>query len=249
MIKYIDISEHQGIIDFDKVKGSVDGIIIRAGYGAGNTDKQFLRNITECNRLGIPCGAYWFSYAYTVELARAEAQHLIKAIKPFKISLPVAFDWEYDSLNRAKQRGVQPTKQLVSDMARAFLHTCEAAGYYAMNYTNIGLGKQYFDDNVWARYDLWLAQWPNIWTEESKPQMSCGIWQYGGSAVPGITGNVDSNRAYKDYASLIAPKQEQEKTWKDKALEWGKDAGLNIENPDSTMTKAEILQMLMEVIK
>lgn len=208
-IKYIDVSEHQGVIDFEKVKGSVDGVIIRAGYGQGNIDRQFVRNVSECNRLGIPCGAYWFSYARTVEMAKYEADYLLHVLKPYKISLPVAFDWEYDSLNNAKTNGVNPTKQLVSDMARVFLNACEAAGYYAMNYTNTGLGKAYFDDQVWKRYDLWYAQWPSRWTESAVPQEKCGIWQFGGSTVPGISGSVDTNKAYKDYASIIAPKQKE----------------------------------------
>ena len=82
-MKYIDVSAHQGEIDWEKVKGSVDGVIIRAGYGKNNIDKYFRRNVSECNRLGIPCGAYWFSYAYTPEMAQAEADYLISAVNPY----------------------------------------------------------------------------------------------------------------------------------------------------------------------
>ncbi|MEG2410747.1 MAG: GH25 family lysozyme, partial [Erysipelotrichaceae bacterium] len=60
----IDVSEWQKVIDWDKVKAAgVDGAIIRIGFGFGNMDKQFKRNIEECNRLGIPYGIYLYSYA------------------------------------------------------------------------------------------------------------------------------------------------------------------------------------------
>ena len=62
-MKYIDISEHQGLVDWEAVRGSVDGVILRAGFGKGSADARFARNAAECNRLGIPMGAYWFSYA------------------------------------------------------------------------------------------------------------------------------------------------------------------------------------------
>ena len=68
MLKGIDVSEHQGTIDWNQVKGNIDFAILRAGYGNNNIDKQFIRNICECNRLGIPVGIYWFSYAYTIAI-------------------------------------------------------------------------------------------------------------------------------------------------------------------------------------
>jgi GH25 family lysozyme M1 (1,4-beta-N-acetylmuramidase) len=67
--KGIDVSSWQGIIDWDAVKA--DGIqfaIIRAGFG-DELDIKFTRNISECNRVGIPCGVYWFSYALTAQEA------------------------------------------------------------------------------------------------------------------------------------------------------------------------------------
>ena len=73
MYKYIDVSTFQGEIDWERVKPQIDGAILRAGYGAGNIDAQFVRNITECNRLNIPVGVYWFSYAHNAAKALAEA--------------------------------------------------------------------------------------------------------------------------------------------------------------------------------
>ena len=200
--KYIDISKFQGNVDFAKVKGHVDGVIIRAGYGANNIDAQFKRNITECNRLGIPCGVYWFSYAYTEEMARKEAEYCLAAIKPYRVELPVCFDFEYDSVTYAQKNGVGIGKTLATSLCHAFCGTIEAAGYYAMNYTNKDYLNRYFGDTTF-KYDLWIAAWPNN-PDPNNPPCECGIWQYTSKgSVPGINGNVDMNYAYKDYPAII----------------------------------------------
>lgn len=198
--KYIDVSTHQGKIDWEKVKASgIDGVMIRAGYGRNNIDKQFVRNITECNRLGIPCGVYWFSYAYTEEMAKKEAEYCLEAIKPYKVELPVCFDFEYDSVTYAKKQGVKVDKNLATALVHAFCKVVEDAGYYVMNYANLDYLRNYFDDSV-NRYGLWLAWYSNA----EKPTVDCDIWQYSSKGkVNGITGNVDMNYAYNDYAKII----------------------------------------------
>lgn len=201
--KYIDISKFQGNVDFAKVKGHVDGVIIRAGYGANNIDAQFKRNITECNRLGIPCGVYWFSYAYTEAMAKKEAEYCLAAIKPYRVELPVCFDFEYDSVTYAQKNGVGIGKTLATSLCHAFCGTIEAAGYYAMNYTNKDYLSRYFDDTT-LKYDLWLAAWPAKPDPNNPPRKDCGIWQYTSKgSVPGINGNVDMDYAYKDYPEMI----------------------------------------------
>lgn len=199
-MKYIDISKFQGVIDFSKVQGNVDGIIIRAGYGQNNIDEQFRRNISECNRLGIPCGVYWFSYAYTPAMAAKEAEYCLAAIKPYKVELPVCFDFEYDSVTYAQKQGVTVTPALANAIVKAFCGAVEKAGYYSVNYANPDFLNRYFTDV--SAYDLWLAAWPTT-VNLSNPPRKCGIWQWGGSTVPGIAGNVDTNEAYRDYAALI----------------------------------------------
>lgn len=202
MRKYIDISTFQKTPDFEKVKGDVEGVILRAGYGAGNIDAQFKRNASECNRLGIPCGAYWFSYALTPAMARKEAAHFLNAISPYRMELPIAFDFEYASLEYMKKQGVSPTKALCTSIVHAFCQACEGAGYYVMVYANPDFLNNWFDSTV-SRYDLWLAAWPKT-VDLTKPPRKCGIWQWGASGIPGITtGNVDTDEAYNDYAKII----------------------------------------------
>ena len=102
MIKNImDVSHHQGSIDWEKVKESefVDGVIIRVGFGrdrATQDDREFLRNVTECIRLNIPFGAYIYSYAKTEDDARSEAANFRRLLDPYlqKMSYPVYYDLE-----------------------------------------------------------------------------------------------------------------------------------------------------------
>ena len=88
----IDVSEHNGKIDWETVKNYIDGAIIRCGYGMDETnqdDKQWKRNVAECERLGISFGVYLYSYATSKEKAKSEAQHVLRLINGHTLSYPV----------------------------------------------------------------------------------------------------------------------------------------------------------------
>lgn len=199
----IDVSKHQGIIDWAKVKA--DGIefaIIRAGFGNSirQKDPYFDANIKGALAVGIDVGAYWFSYAYTVEQAKAEAEVFLQVMAPYKgkVTYPLAFDWEYDSYSYAVRNGVFPDKFLITRMARVFMGVLEKAGWYATNYTNIDYYKNKFDMNLLSDYDIWLADYTG------GADYSCGMQQTGSTGrVKGIAGNVDTNISMKDYPSII----------------------------------------------
>ena len=107
----IDVSGHQGNIDWRKVKASgIQFAMLRAGYGANTVDSEFERNAHGCMEEGIPFGVYWFSYAYTPEMARREAEKCISVIREYKVQYPVCYDFEYDSVRYAQQNGVQVTR-------------------------------------------------------------------------------------------------------------------------------------------
>lgn len=245
--KYIDISKYQGDVDFEKVKPHVDGIIIRAGYGKNNIDGKFVRNISECNRLGIPCGVYWFSYAYTEEMAKKEAEYCLAAIKPYKVELPVCFDFEYDSVTYAQKNGVSISKKLATALVHAFCGTIEAAGYYAMNYTNKDYLSKYFDDTT-LKYDLWLAAWPSKPDLNNPPRKDCGIWQYTSKGtIAGISGNVDTNAAYKNYPTIIknAGLNKLNTPWYHEAQAWAIKQGISDgTKPEEPASRAEVWAML-----
>ena len=197
MLKGIDVSEHQGIIDWEKVKNNVDFVMIRAGYGRNNIDKQFIRNIKECNRLGIKVGIYWFSYALNVDMAKQEAKYALDAIKNYKVEYPICFDLEYDTLNYANKNGVTINKRLATDMVKAFCNVIEDAGYLAMNYANPDFIDNHFYQHELNKYLLWLA-WYGAKEDQIK-KYDCAMWQYSENGIiPGISGSsVDMNYCHK----------------------------------------------------
>ena len=203
-MKYIDVSEWQGAVDWETAKPHIDGAVLRAGWGAGRADRRFARNAAECNRLGIPCGAYWFSYAKSVPEAEAEAAALLAAVKPYRMELPLIFDFEYDSVSAARAGGVEVSKALATDMVRAFCETVEAGGCYALFYANPDFLTRYFDAELPRRFGLWLAQWPGGTPDLTQPPRRCAMWQWTNAGrVPGVSGDVDISEAYADFAELI----------------------------------------------
>lgn len=204
MFKGIDVSVHNGTINWKKVKeAGIQFAIIRAGYGKTKIDKQFKKNITEALKAGIKVGVYWFSYAYTEEMAKQEAKSCLAAIESYKIEYPVAFDFEYDSVRYAKTKGVTITKELASKLVDAFCSEVQKAGYYAMNYANKQYIRNMFTDEITKKYDLWYAR-----PEVSKPDFAVNLWQNSFvGKVPGIPTDVDLNIAYVDYAEIISQKK------------------------------------------
>ena len=207
-MRIIDVSEWQGEIAWEKVKPNIDGAILRAGYGLNHIDSQFVRNASECNRLGIPIGAYWFSYAWSPKMAKREAGYLLEAVKPYRMELPLAFDFEYDSVTNAAKHDVNVTRAFATAMVYAFCETAEAGGYWCLNYANPDFLGQYFSDDVPRRFGLWLAQWPSGTPDlTAPPRPDAQIWQWSSrGSVPGISSNVDLNEAYIDFAALIREK-------------------------------------------
>ena len=196
-LKGIDVSEHQGAINWSQVKASgAQFAMIRGGYGRNNVDKYFHANAKGATAAGIPIGMYWFSYAYTVDMARNEAKYAVALAKQYKITWPIAFDLEYDTVSYAAKNGVTITKSMATQMAKAFCEEIKASGYTPMNYTNPDYLNRYFDRSQ-LPYDIWLAQYA------SQPSISdMSIWQYSSSgSVPGISGRCDMNYAYKDYGT------------------------------------------------
>lgn len=207
----IDVSEHQGIINFKKVKaGGINGVIIRAGYGRGNVDGCFSRSIADAISAGIEyIGVYWFSYAYTVDMAKREAQFCNDVIAKYKskINLGVYFDWEYDSMNYAKKMGVNPNKNLITDMNMEFCKRITELGYIAGYYLNWDYSQNYINESKLKSYKRWYA-----WYNESKP-LDCYLWQYTSTGrVSGIAGDVDLNELIGKVTSAPKPSKKKKKT-------------------------------------
>lgn len=193
-IKGIDVSRWQSAIDWNKVKA--DGVkfaMIRCGTGAygGSKDAHFEYNYSNAKAAGIAVGAYFYSYALTVEQAKKEAQNCLAFIKGKKFEYPVVFDIEDKT-----QRNLG--EKLISDMIRAFCEEIKAAGYIPCIYANKDWLDNRIDDDCKNKYDVWLAQWSERATYTGKYK----IWQYTSSgSVNGISGNVDMNISLYDYAA------------------------------------------------
>lgn len=190
----IDISHHQGDIDFNKLKGNIDFAMVRTSYGSFYEDRKYKRNINGLERIGVPYGLYHFSYATSIEEAKKEAVGFINIIKKYNPTYPVVIDIE------SSNRTTNVKNDTLVDITDTICSMIENAGYYVMIYANLDYFNGKLNSSKLDRYDKWLAQW------SSKPtyNKNFGIWQYSSKGtVPGITGNVDLNVSYKDYPSII----------------------------------------------
>ena len=186
--KGIDVSQHQGKIDWEMVKISgIDFAVIRCGYGMDQTDQdddQWLRNVSECERLGIPYGVYLYSYADTVEKAKSEADHVIRLIKDKKLSYPVYYDLEDDSL-------LKLSNSKLAQITEAFAGRLKANGYSKVGiYANKNWFEKKLTNKTFQKYPKWVAQYSNLCTYSGNYVM----WQCTNKGtVNGIRGNVDIN--------------------------------------------------------
>lgn len=193
----IDVSSHQGDIDWNATKNSIDFAIIRCGYGIDRTsqdDTKFIRNADECTRLRIPFGVYLYSYARGTAEASSEADHVLRLIQNYKLEYPVYYDVESNSYID------QNTNEMLADMCVTFCNKLEEAGYYVGIYSNKAFLESRLNSDKLNRYDKWLAQWSSVATY-TKP---FGMWQYtNDGSVPGIAGRVDKDIAYLNYPVII----------------------------------------------
>lgn len=185
----IDVSQHNGIINWTAAKPNIDGAIIRCGFGdniASQDDTQWSRNLSECERLGIPKGVYLYSYASSDAQAQSELQHILRLIKGHEFQLPIYLDCE-----EGYTAGYAP---------RACQIICEgikAAGFTPGVYANTFWWNNYLK-GVTA-YTRWVAQYNNA----CEYQGEYDIWQYSSDGqVPGIPGRVDVNHCYKEFSQL-----------------------------------------------
>lgn len=186
----IDVSYHQGKIDWEKVKnsGKADFAIIRCGYGMDQTDQDdscWEYNTSECERLNIPYGVYIYSYADTVERAQSEAQHVIRLLEGKNLSYPVYYDMEDSSVMN------KITEQQAVQIAQAFFDTMKEAGYSNLGiYSSKSLFENKLTSTVFDQYPKWVAQYNGTCTYQKYYHM----WQCTDSArIDGISTKVDFN--------------------------------------------------------
>ncbi|MGN1002840.1 MAG: GH25 family lysozyme [Oscillospiraceae bacterium] len=198
----IDVSEHQGQIDWARVAADgIDFAMIRAGYrgysrGGLNEDPYFRTNIENALANGLDVGVYFFSQAVSVEEAMEEFDFLMGLIDGYEITFPVVFDWE--PVNAAGSRTSIYNIRVVDDCTVAFCEAVEQAGYIPMTYFNPSMAYLKHDMTRLDGYPAWLANYAQVPNYIYDYQM----WQYSSSgSVDGISTRVDLNIAFVDFAA------------------------------------------------
>lgn len=200
-LRGIDVSEHQGEIDWKGVASEgVDFAMIRAGYrgysqGGLYEDAYFLPNIDGAAANGIDIGVYFFSQAVTPEEAVEEAEYLLKLIQDYRleVTMPVVFDWENIDNDDARTDGLDGAA--LTDCAAAFCERIRQAGYEPAVYAYRYLAYFLYDLPRLKDYTLWIGavgEVPDFYYKHD-------IWQYSaGGTVKGIDGPVDLNLYFRD---------------------------------------------------
>lgn len=217
----IDVSSWQKEIDWESVKNSgIEFAILRCGFGQNvesQDDNRYIRNANECTRLNIPFGVYLYSYATGIDSAISEAQHALRLVKEYRLTYPIFYDME-DEKTLGKCNNT-----LIADIAEAFCKEIGNAGYHVGIYSNLYWFNTRLTDIRFEQWDKWIAQYNTVLQFKGTHSM----WQYTSSGeVPGIEGNVDRNRCYVDYPSIILNTHTGKKTIQEIAREvfqgkWG----------------------------
>jgi uncharacterized protein YjdB/GH25 family lysozyme M1 (1,4-beta-N-acetylmuramidase) len=186
----IDVSNHQGTVDWNKVKAAgIDFAILKVGPVYGKPDDSFERNAAECERLGIPYGVYYYSYARSVEDANKEADRTLAWLGGHHPSLPVYYDLEDSYILQDPDF----SKDKLTQIAQAFCNRMEAVGFKSGIYANLNWLNNYLNSPSLSGYDHWVAQYN--WRCDYAGSYS--FWQYSSSGnVPGVNGRCDMNYCF-----------------------------------------------------
>lgn len=186
----IDVSKHNGRIDWQKVKASgVDFVIIRAGYGRelSQKDPLFEDNYRGAKAAGLKVGAYWYSYATTGEDAIKEARTFLQVVKGKQFEFPLYYDIEEKNQMTA-----------ANILITAFCNEIEKAGYFAGFYANRSTVQNYVSQATREKYSLWIAEWNPV------QHVSAPMWQRSAAErVNGIDGYVDADISHMDFEAII----------------------------------------------
>lgn len=190
LAKGIDVSHHQGEIDWAKVKQTdIEFAIIRCGYGdddVSQDDTYFAKNIQGCKENQISYGIYIYSYATNTAMAKSEADHVLRLIRESEASLnlPVYYDIE----DEQTQSGLSAT--VLGDIAETFCNEIIKAGYKVGVYSNLNWWNHKLTDKRFEQWDKWVAQY-NSSCNYSSPY---NIWQFTeNGTVDGIPKGADVN--------------------------------------------------------
>ena len=192
IMKGIDVSGYQGKINFKDVKASgFEFVIVKAGFST-STVETWENNFANAKNSGLKVGAYWYSYALTIEQAIAEAKAFIAALKGKQLDFPVYLDLE-------EQNQFNKGKKFCTELVEAFCGELEKAGYYAGVYCSTFWYTNYVDEAVRDKRPAWIADYGKKCGYKGK----YGIWQFGSTDVAGVQFECDVDFGYEDYSEYI----------------------------------------------
>ena len=197
-MKIIDLSHHNGKVDFVKVKASgIDGVIIRTGFGIESlrqVDRRFEDYYEGAKAAGLMVGAYHYCYAKTAAEAVREADFMLKIMNGKSFELPVYGDFE--------EQG-KISKSVCTAMVNAFCDRLEDAGAWAGIYSYDTFFRDKLTSDMPKRYTVWSARVENIFPK-CVSSADVGIWQHSWKGrVSGVSGDVDLDYCFKDFPALI----------------------------------------------
>lgn len=199
MKKGIDISYHQGNVNFKKVKADgIDFVILRSSYGQ-TLDKKFISYAENCKKNNLDIlGVYHFIYALDNDGALANAKFCVEQVEKAGLEKDIYIfcDYEYDTVRYARSRGVSLTKKECNQFTKTFCQYVLSKGYKTGVYTNNDYYQNVYNKDIWSKYPLWLADYAG------DPDHPCIIQQISSKgSVDGINGNVDMNVLFEEESS------------------------------------------------
>lgn len=188
----LDLSKWQEQVDFDKIKAQgVEFVMLKIGgqsekSGKLELDPYFINNIEEALKRELKVGVYFYSHATSTDEARKQAGWVVKNLKEYPLSLPIAFDWE----NWNQYTNYHLSFHTLNNIANTFFTTLETKNYQTMLYSS-----KYYLDTVWYKeeYNIWLAHY----TTDSKDKAEYNMWQLcNDGKIEGIDSLVDIDILY-----------------------------------------------------
>lgn len=188
----IDISEFNGDVDIAALKGQIEFVIIRCGYGSdfvSQDDSQYENNVRKCEEAGVPYGVYLYSYAQNEAMARSEAAHTLRLLRGKRPLYGVWYDVEDSTL---------PDGEQIIDNCVTYCRAIEDAGFYCGIYSFLYWLETRLDSPRLDPFDKWVAQWNDTLDYEGP----FGMWQFTNNGI--LNGRrFDMDRAYRDYPAII----------------------------------------------
>ncbi len=248
----IDVSQHQGNINWDEVAAEgIDFAIIRVGNrnvvsGEIEEDITARYNLQEATSRGILVGAYFFSAATTEDEAIDEANFVTDIIDGYPITYPVAYNCEL--YEEEDSRHFTLSVEDRSEIADVFLSEIEHQGYTGMFYASqseLEGNAKWNTDLLEAKYRIWVAQYKEISEIDLESDTSDygedhELWQYTANGlINGISMPVDMNVSYIGYREVPVAKSPESAVHQEANLE----VGVHIEKVDDSVTAKELVNV------